>query len=48
MKRLKNLFESLEYTGVSTYLNTGNIFFDSDTSQEVLQEEISKHFANEF
>jgi len=30
MKHLKALFEGLGYTGVSTYINSGNIRFESD------------------
>ena len=48
MKRLKTLFESLGYTNVVTYLNSGNVIFESDTKQEVLQAEIPIELKNEF
>ena len=40
MKRLKTLFESLGYTNLSTYLNSGNIIFDSSNKQDEISEEI--------
>jgi uncharacterized protein (DUF1697 family) len=40
MKRLKTLFESLGYTNVSTYLNSGNVIFDSSNKQYEITEEI--------
>lgn len=30
MKRLKKLFEDLEYQNVSTYINSGNVIFESE------------------
>ncbi len=33
MKRLKERFESLGYTNVSTYLNTGNVFFETERTR---------------
>ena len=48
MKRLKTLFESLGYTNVVTYLNSGNVIFESDTKQELLQAEIPIELKNEF
>lgn len=48
MKRLKNLFESLGYTNVVTYLNSGNVIFESNTNQETLQKEIPKELKKEF
>jgi uncharacterized protein (DUF1697 family) len=40
MKRLKTLFESLGYANVSTYLNSGNVIFDSSNKQDEITEEI--------
>ena len=48
MKQLKTLFESLGYTNVVTYLNSGNVIFESDTKQELLQVEIPIELKNEF
>jgi len=48
MKRLKSLFESLGYTNVTTYLNSGNVIFESDTKQETLQNEIPKTLKKKF
>lgn len=48
MKRLRNLFESLGYENVSTYLNSGNVIFKSDTEREVLQNDIPKKLKKEF
>jgi len=48
MKRLKNFFESLDYANVATYLNSGNVKFESDTKQETLQKEIPKKLKKEF
>ncbi|TGN13385.1 DUF1697 domain-containing protein [Leptospira ilyithenensis] len=30
MKKLRNLFESLGYINVSTYINSGNVIFESE------------------
>lgn len=48
MKRLKNLFESLGYTNVLTYLNSGNVIFESNTKQESLQTAIPIELQKEF
>lgn len=32
MKKLKRVFESLGFTNVSTYINSGNVLFESDQS----------------
>lgn len=48
MKRLKNLFESMGYANVVTYLNSGNVIFESSIKQETLQKEIPKRLKNEF
>lgn len=34
MKSLKTMFESLDFTDVNTYLNTGNVIFRSETTVE--------------
>ncbi|MBD3346443.1 MAG: DUF1697 domain-containing protein [Chitinivibrionales bacterium] len=48
MKRLRHLFESPGYANVATYLNSGNIIFDSNTKQTVLQNDIPKRLKKEF
>ena len=48
MKRLKLLFESLNFVNISTYLNSGNIIFESNKNQDELKEEIEKELKNEF
>lgn len=48
MKGLINLFESLGYANVTTYLNSGNVIFESDLKQEALQKEIPKALKKEF
>jgi len=48
MKRLRNLFESLGYANVVTYLNSGNVIFESSIKQEALQKEIPKRLKKEF
>lgn len=48
MKRLKSLFESLGYTNVATYLNSGNALFESSAKQAALQKEIPQKLAQEF
>lgn len=48
MKRLRNLFESLGYENVSTYLNSGNVIFESGAEREVLQNDIPKKLKKEF
>lgn len=48
MKRLRNLFEALGFANVVTYLNSGNVIFESDLKQESLQKEIPKKLKKEF
>lgn len=48
MKRLKTLFESLEYTNVSTYINSGNVLFESDENQNLITKDIKTCLKNEF
>ena len=48
MKKLKTLFETLGYTNVTTYLNSGNVLFESNIKQETLQKEIPKKLKKEF
>ncbi len=48
MKKLRNLFESLGYANVITYLNSGNVIFESDQKHETLQNEIPVILKKEF
>ena len=48
MKRLRNLFESLGYANVATYLNSGNVIFESNIKQEMLQKEIPEELKKKF
>ena len=48
MKRLKKLFENMSCANVTTYLNSGNVLFESNTKQETLQKEIPKKLKKEF
>lgn len=48
MKELKKITEKLGYTNVSTYINSGNLFFETDEKKNTilthLEEAIEKHF----
>ncbi len=49
MKELKKVFEELEFTEVSTYLNSGNVLFESEKKDipaliALCEEAIEKHF----
>lgn len=48
MKRLKDLFESFGYINVTTYINSGNVIFESETKQKMLQNEIPQKLKKEF
>ncbi len=48
MGRLKKLFQNLGFTNVSTYINSGNVIFDSDLPQESLSGIIEKDIQKEF
>lgn len=48
MKRLRTLFESSGYTGVSTYLNSGNVIFNSEETTENARMRIQNLMKNEF
>lgn len=48
MKRLKGLFETLGYSNVVTYINSGNVIFESDLQQKTLQKEIPEKLTKEF
>lgn len=48
MKKLKNLLESMGYTNVTTYLNSGNVLFESQESQEEILRVVPKALLEEF
>jgi uncharacterized protein (DUF1697 family) len=48
MKRLKALFESVECANVSTYINSGNVIFESSKSKDVIQRAIELILKKEF
>ena len=48
MRKLKNLFENDGHTNVTTYLNSGNVLFESNTKRETLQKEVPKKLEKEF
>jgi uncharacterized protein (DUF1697 family) len=48
MKRLKILFESSGCKNVSTYINSGNIIFESNKERNALKEETEKNLKKEF
>lgn len=48
MKKLKMVFETLGYTGVSTYINSGNVIFKSDKKAMVVRSAIEKAFKKIF
>ncbi len=48
MKRLKTLFESSGCTHVSTYINSGNVFFESIETRENLQKKVETDLRDMF
>ena len=48
MKRLKALLESLGYTQVSTYINSGNVIFNSDKKPASIHKDIETYLEKEF
>lgn len=48
MKKLKAIFESLGYVNVSTYINSGNIIFESKDNQKGVLKKIEAGFKKEF
>ncbi|MCG6140173.1 DUF1697 domain-containing protein [Leptospira mtsangambouensis] len=48
MKKLRTLFESFGYTEVSTYINSGNIIFESEDDQKTVLAKITKSFEKTF
>ncbi|MDC7127198.1 MAG: DUF1697 domain-containing protein, partial [Spirochaetales bacterium] len=48
MKRLRSLLESLGYTNVSTYLNSGNAIFESDDGKDSISNLLHDKLEAEF
>ena len=48
MKKLKLIFESLGYCNVSTYINSGNVIFDTEKEEGKLVIEIEKTLKKNF
>lgn len=48
MKRLKDLFESLGYSNVSTYLNSGNVLFGTSAKMSTIREAVEARLQKEF
>lgn len=48
MKKLKILFESLGYSNVSTYINSGNVIFDSINKKQDIRKKLEIKLKNEF
>ena len=48
MKNLIDLFDRIGYLNVSTYINSGNIFFESAKSVSIIRKEIESNMHNEF
>lgn len=48
MKKLKVLFESSDCTHVLTYINSGNVFFESGESREYLYMKLGRALKKEF
>ncbi|EKJ87560.1 uncharacterized protein (DUF1697 family) [Leptospira meyeri] len=48
MKKLRSLMESLGYTEVSTYINSGNIIFESEDDTKTVRFKIEKSFEKVF
>lgn len=48
MKKLKSFFESMGSINVSTYINSGNVFFESSEKKENLNKKVKKNLKKEF
>jgi uncharacterized protein (DUF1697 family) len=46
MKTLKSIFEKIGYTQVLTYINSGNVFFESTKTKQIVQVEIENELLN--
>lgn len=48
MKNLKRLFESLGFSNVSTYLNSGNVIFEGSGAAQKIRQELELNFKKEY
>ena len=48
MKNLVSLFESLGFTKISTYINSGNVLFESNKKQMIVQKDVKTNLKKEF
>jgi len=48
MKKLRAVFESLKYKNVSTYINSGNVIFESDKNLKNIKQEIKTSLKTTF
>ncbi|QQR84023.1 DUF1697 domain-containing protein [Candidatus Peregrinibacteria bacterium] len=48
MKTLKRIFESLGFVNVSTYINSGNVIFDSNETQKNIEKKVFSSLKTEF
>lgn len=48
MANLKSLFETIGLLHVETYIQSGNVIFESDQQEELLQEKIEHEIENKF
>lgn len=48
MARLRTLFADLGYTNVSTYINSGNVIFDTDDNQQQITNDIEQGIKEAF
>ena len=48
MKSLKQLFELPGYDSVATYINSGNVIFNSQKGMKILEKEIDKKLLEHF
>lgn len=48
MKKLKSLFESFGYINVSTYINSGNVIFESEDEPKTILKKVNSGFETYF
>jgi len=48
MKKLKEVFERLRYTDISTYINSGNVAFASKNTPGIIQRDLEENLKKEF
>jgi uncharacterized protein (DUF1697 family) len=48
MKKLKQIFEGLDFKNVSTYINSGNVIFESEEKEKNILDKIEKELEKQF